>query len=237
MRHMFASCLRAASAFADDMGNVRIFLEDEAGNWAALGLAMPQQPQQQQQQQQHGYSDGSRKTGASLSLPDSTTNLAAGGVSSHVRPAATPAATPATALRSEGDGAGAGAGAGAGFLIRSNIPAAAPVTARKSDTGKSKDKSSDKERDRERETLVRGMLQVVELPEAPTDCLHPLDELGKSALQLAEPWNVFTVGHKDFAARTGKVVPLQGQGQVQGPERVESRVPQVYVRLAGRGFI
>jgi len=72
------------------------------------------------------------------------------------------------------------------------------------------------------------MLRAIQLPESPSDCLHPLCKLSMSSAVLGEPWNVFA----DF--ELGVQLPLSPEDSADA--YAEVTLPPIYIRTAERSF-
>ena len=77
------------------------------------------------------------------------------------------------------------------------------------------------------QSVRASMIKAVTLPEAPTDCLHPLHEIIITPGPLGEPWNVFS------DAELG--VPLPDAALLTAPE--DTPIPLLYSHVASKGFI
>jgi len=71
------------------------------------------------------------------------------------------------------------------------------------------------------------MLRAFQLPESPSDCLHPLCELAMSSAVLGEPWNVFS------DAELGVALPTPPAGFAGA----QVLLPLIYSHTAERNFI
>ena len=215
------SCDRAASAFVDDMSNFRAFLTHEAGNWEAFGLPQPDNIRFLDAKRKAAAADGvksihkmERKMNPHSSLDTSTIGTVDSEASSeaiqYMAEAKEAAAAAAAAVQAKIDEKN-------GVIMRATTHTQAQNT-----------------------TIRAQMLRIAELPDPPSCCVHPLDEMYMITNAISPPWDVYS------DAKLGLPVPYSEEEretatkeegkQAVAASSVAARVHHVYNRMANKGM-